>query len=42
LLNATFIRIGFVSVEATVASGVYFYQLTAGEFKQVRRMVVVK
>ncbi len=25
-----------------VASGVYFYQLVAGEFKQVRRMVVVK
>ena len=25
-----------------VASGVYFYQLVAGKFKQVRRMVVVK
>ena len=26
----------------TVASGVYFYQLRAGDYSQMRRMVVVK
>ena len=27
---------------APVASGVYFYQLSAGDFRQTRRMVLMK